>query len=64
MNTKTEIIYRHDSENTEVIATFSGNMDLTIDQALDLCNVNMDDYAEEQGWDGYDWNSIDFRVVE
>ena len=59
--TKWEIIYRHDEDNIEVIDEFSGNMSLTIDQALDLVGVDMDEYADSKGWDGYDWDSLSIR---
>jgi len=58
-----ELIYVHDENNVEIIAKFSSDRGLTIDQALCLCGVNMDDYADEQGWDGYDYNSLEFRIV-
>lgn len=64
MINKYEIIYRHDEDNIEVIDQFSTDRGLTVDQALDLCNINMDEYAEQQGWDGYDYNSLDFRLIE
>ena len=64
MYNKMEIIYIHDKDNIEVIDEFSGNTTLTVDQALELCGVDMDMYAEEKGWDGYDWNSIDIRFKE
>lgn len=64
MINKYEIIYRHDEDNIEVIDQFSTDRGLTVDQALDLCNINMDKYAEQQGWDGYDYNSLDFRLIE
>ena len=50
--------------NVVVIDEFSGNMALTVNQALDLCNINMDEYAEAQGWDGYDWNSLEIRFKD
>lgn len=58
-----EIIYVHSENDIEVIGEFSGNS-LTVDDALKLCNINMDDYAKEQGWDGYDWNSLSIRLKE
>ena len=64
MINKYEIIYRHDEDNIEVIDQFTTDRGLTVDQALDLCNINMDKYAEQQGWDGYDYNSLDFRLIE
>ena len=59
-----EIIYRHDEDNIEVIDEFGGNMSLTIDQALDLVGVDMDEYAAERAWDGYDWDSLNIRIKE
>lgn len=62
MNNNYEIIYIHDEDNIEVIGEFSGNIALTVDQALELCDIDMEEYAEAQGWDGYDWNSIAVRI--
>lgn len=58
---KYEIVYR-DEENEIVVGEFSGNMSYTVDQALDIAGVDMDKFAEENGWDGWDWNCLDFRV--
>lgn len=55
-----EIIYNDDG-NITVVDSFSGNMGLTVDQALELCGVDMDEFADNQGWDGWDWNSLDIR---
>ena len=64
MYNKYEIIYIHEEDNIEIIGEFSGNMSLTVDQALDLCNIDMDEYADAKGWDGYDWNSLDIRFKD
>lgn len=63
MYNKYEIIY-NDNGNVIVIDEFSGNMSLTVNQALQLCNVAMDEYADNQGWDGYDWNCLEIRFKE
>lgn len=63
MYNKYEIIY-NDNGNVIVIDEFSGNMSLTVNQALQLCNVNMDEYADARGWDGWDWNELDIRFKE
>ena len=62
MYNKYEIIY-NDNGNIVVIDEFSGNA-LTVDQALNLCNINMDEYADNQDWDGYDWNELSIRFKE
>lgn len=59
-----EIIYIHDEDDIEIIDEFSGNMGLTIDQALDLVGVDMVKYADSKGWDGYDWDSLAIRDKE
>lgn len=56
-----EVIYKDEDGSIYVLGEFSGNMGLTVDQALKLCDIDMDKFAEEQGWDDWDWNCIDFR---
>ena len=64
MMSRKEIIYTQESGDVDIIAEFSGNTILTVDQALELCNIDMDEYANAQDWDGYDWNSLDIRFKE
>lgn len=34
------------------------NHSMTVDEALELVGVDMDKYAEEHGWDDWDWEEL------
>jgi hypothetical protein len=56
-----EIIYE-DETGIEIIGEFSGNGNgYTVDEALRIADVDMDQYAEQHDWDGYDWNCLSIR---
>lgn len=40
------------------------NHGLTIDEALDLLDIDMDKYAAEQGWDGWDYEQLSLEQEE
>lgn len=55
-----KVIYTDTTDNNKmyVVAVITTNHSMTIDQALELAGVNMDDWAHDQGWDGYDYESL------
>lgn len=34
------------------------NHSMSIDDALESLEIDMDEYAREQGWDGWEWESL------
>lgn len=42
----------------------NGNYGLTIDEALYLLGIDMDKYAAEQGWDGWDYELLSLELEE
>lgn len=38
----------------EVLGTVDTNRGMTVWEALDLLGIDMDEYAADQGWDGWD----------
>ena len=38
----------------EVLGTVDTNHGMTVWEALDLLGIDMDEYAADQGWDGWD----------
>lgn len=40
------------------------NHGLTIDEALDSLDIDMDKYAAEQGWDGWDYEQLSLELEE
>jgi hypothetical protein len=64
MNRKFEIIY-NDNGNIIVVGTFNGNANgYTIDQALQIAEVDMDEFATSRNWDGWDFNELSLRIVD
>lgn len=31
---------------------------MTVDEALEISGIDMDEYAQEQGWDDWDWEEL------
>lgn len=42
----------------EVLGTVDTNHSMTVWEALDLLGIDMDEYAADQGWDGWDADQI------
>lgn len=42
----------------------NGNYGLTIDDALDLLDIDMNKYAAAQGWDGWDYEQLRLDLEE
>jgi len=55
-----KVIYTDTTDNNKryVVAVITTNHSMTIDQALELAGVNMDDWTKQQGWDDYDYESL------
>ena len=47
-----------------VLGRILTNHGLTIDEALNLLDIDMDKYAEEQGWEGWDYERLSFELEE
>lgn len=37
---------------------------IMVDEALDLLDIDMDDYAEERHWDGWDYDALDIVYTD
>lgn len=57
-----KLVYVHSESDVEVIAEIVSNHSISVEDALELSGVNMDVYAEEQGWEDYDYNAL--KVIE
>jgi hypothetical protein len=51
-------IYYKDETGTYLIEEIMTNRSITVDEALEIAGVDMDQWADAKGWDGYDWNCI------
>ena len=47
-----------------VLGRILTNHALTIDEALDLLDIDMDKYAAEQGWEGWDYEQLSLELEE
>lgn len=52
-------IYYKDETGTYLIGEIMTNRSITVDEALEIAGVDMDQWADAKGWDGYDWNCIE-----
>lgn len=48
----------------EIIGGILTNHSMSVDDALDLLDIDMNAWADEQGWDGWDWESLELVDVE
>ena len=53
-----KLIYR-DETGTYLIAEVVTNHSMSIDDILQLADISMDDWADKQGWDGWDWDCLE-----
>lgn len=47
-------LYYKDILLKEILA----NHGMTVDEALRISGIDMDKYAQEQGWDNWDWEEL------
>lgn len=47
-----------------VLGRILTNHGLTIDEAINLLDIDMDKYAEEQGWEGWDYEQLSLELEE
>lgn len=57
-----KVVYVHSEEDVEVVAEVLTNQSLSVEAALEVAGVDMDQYAEAQGWEGYDPNALRLEV--
>lgn len=55
-----KVIYTDTTNNNKryIVAVITTNHSMDIDQALELAGVNVDNWARQQGWDGYDYEAL------
>jgi hypothetical protein len=56
-----EIVYK-DQTGEYVVGHCVTNHSISVDEALDIAGIDMDAYAEQNGWDGWDWGCLELRV--
>lgn len=60
----TDLVVYADENVFEIVCGVFTNQSLTIDQVLDLNDIDMDDWADNQGWDGWDYDALQFVNVK
>lgn len=53
----TKLIYREGGIEL-VLARMLANVDWTVGEMLDFCNLDMDEVANKHGWDGWSFEAL------
>lgn len=56
-----KIVYVHNENDKEVVAEILTNRSLTVEEALDVAGVDMDEYAREKSWEDWDPNALELE---
>lgn len=62
-NGNTLLVYADDAV-FEIIGGILTNHSMSVDDAIDLLDIDMDAWAAERGWDGWDWEALELLYVE
>lgn len=54
-----QLMYVHQDNDKEVLGEILTNQSLSVEDALDILEINMEEYTKEQGWDDYDPNALE-----
>lgn len=55
------IIYKDDT-GERVLGKCYTNHSISVDDALRIADIDMDKYAEDNGWDDWDWDCLEIRL--
>jgi hypothetical protein len=54
-------LYYNDNGNKILLTEVITNHSMSIDDALNLARIDMDEWAEEQGWDNWDYGALEME---
>lgn len=54
------VVYDTHDGDYYLVCSVITNHSMTIDEALDLCGIDMDEEADSEGWDGWDYDDLIF----
>lgn len=54
-------LYYNDAEEKVLIAEVITNHSMSIDDVLEISGVDMDKWAEDRGWDNWDWEALEME---
>lgn len=57
------VVYKDENVCIELGRILSGGS-MTTDEALDILGIDLDEWGQEQGWDGVDYEAVDFKYAE
>lgn len=52
-----KVCYRYENVD-ELVCEVTTNHSMMVDEALDLCDVDMDKFASDKGWEDWDPNAL------
>lgn len=55
-------LFYNDNSNKILVCEITTNHSMSIDDMLNHCDINMDEWADKQGWDGWDWDCLEIEV--
>lgn len=60
---KMKLVYNANGEMI-TMGTITTNRNMTVEEAIELLNIDLDQWASDQGFDGYDFNDIEMNYEE
>ena len=54
-------LYYNDNGNKILLTEVMTNHSMSIDDALNLAGIDMDKWAEDQGWDNWDYGALEME---
>lgn len=56
-------MYVHQDNDKEVLGEILTNQSLSVEDVLDILEINMEEYMQQQGWDDYDPNALELEYA-
>ena len=57
-------LYYNDNGDKILVAEVITNHSMSVDDVLELTGINMDDFANEHGWDGWDFGALEMDYTD
>lgn len=58
-----KLVYVHAENDQEVLGEVMTSHSISVEDALELLNIDMEDYSQQQGWEDYDYNALRVESV-
>ena len=56
-------LYYKDETGEYIIGNCTTNHSISVDDALRIADIDMDEWADEKSWDGWDWGCLNLRLI-